>query len=560
MRLLKSNPHWIYFFIFLVLGGLFTWYLNKSFAKSEMEAQAIRLENQHARTLAKFESSIINFAGLVSGMRSFVNLSDELPSADEFQQFVKNQYEDINSSDSIVVSFIDTHHVFKQSFTRGTMNPANLVGTSLATIRSDEKIKMFNKILEQDSLQVFPPLNLLEGWVGLPINFRVYRENEVLGYVAALVDFKSITNTIYTDAGADDFIFHFAIKDGADFDRERVYDNTHVYNSKLDSLYYKKFVTDQTHFLYSTVRSYGFDFTIGTAYKNPKLLKTGFSSVLLLWFFTFVLLAGVVTRQFGIYKKLNLKLAKANKALVDQKLEVKTRNEELKQLNETQHKFFSIIGHDIKQPLNAIEGLLYLLEGEEIRNPGLVPIVQNLKESTHNTVGLLNNLLRWALSQTGGVIFHKTRIEINKSIMNATSYMKQLAQEKQLNVVHEHYNDIEFHGDKDMIDTILRNLLSNAIKFSHIGGEILFRSVTIDERLHISIQDHGVGMDSDAVDALFTLKNQMSTTGTKGEKGTGLGLVLCEDFAKQHNGYIEVESTLNQGSTFTVILPLDERN
>ncbi|MEL6811509.1 MAG: HAMP domain-containing sensor histidine kinase [Bacteroidota bacterium] len=560
MDKLRQHNHWLLFAMFLLIGGVFIFFLNENFKQKELEARQIRLEYHHNRTLAEFANSIDKFAGLVAGMRSYVNLSSELPTAAEFQQFVKNQFDDIKSKDPVVVSLIDTSHVFLQSFTRDEMNPAGLVGRSVSSLRSERKIKMLDQLMQQDSLQMFPPINLVEGWIGLPINFRVERDGTTLGYVAAIINFKSIMDDIYMDNEVNDLIFHFSTEEGYDFDRERTYNNTKVYNVKEDSEYYKNFTTDTSEFVYSNATFYGFNVRIGSAFKNPAMVNTGLSSVLLLWYLTFAFLAFIVTFQAHRSKKLNARLVKTNVILEGRRKEIKNQNRELKNLSKTQNKFFSIIGHDLKQPLNAVEGLLHLLEHEDIKDPDLMVIIDRLKESTGNTVDLLNNLLRWAMSQTGDIQYKEGKINLNELLFSITQASIHQADEKDISLTFTMEERIFYHGDRDMLETIVRNLVSNAIKFTDSKGEIKVSASSKDGFLSIKVTDNGVGMNPEELKSLFVVGEQISTEGTAGETGTGLGLILCQDFARHHGGNVEVSSQPKVGTEFTVLLPMKEND
>ena len=552
----KNRSHWIKFGV-IILGVLFfIFFLDTKFKENEKIARAERLESVHNHMLNQFSFSIDNFAGLVSGMNSFVNLSKELPSAEEFQEFVRIQFRDINRQDSIVVSFIDTAHVFKFSFTPNQMDPANLIGKKVASIRDDKEIKNLNRLLTKDGLHLFPAINLVEGWPGLPLNFRVYRDGKVLGYVAPIIDFKSIIQPIYDDIEYDEFVFLFKNEDGQDFDRQQVYDGTKVYNTSKDTEYYKNFHIDTNNFLISKKTYFGYSLTLGTAYKDEFKPDNKFYIILWTSYFAFVILGLVITLQVDRYKRLNDKLAFTNNLLEERQIKINQQNKELIQLNKTKDKFFSIIGHDIKQPLNAIEGLLHLLEDSEIQDPDLKEILVNLNQATGNTVDLLNNLLRWALSQTGEINFNPTNLNLTQLINESLKILKFQADLKQIIIKDSVVENIIFYCDGDMIQTVVRNLVSNAIKYSNEGGIVEVILLKEKTELVLKIKDYGVGMSQKQIDSLFKLENLTSTLGTKGEMGTGLGLQLAKDFVKKHQGIIIVESSIGNGTTFIVKLPL----
>ena len=472
MNSIKKYSHWLFLLLFLLIGGFFFYFILHYFEQNEIEARRLKLENQHSRSIAQFTSSVDKFAGLVSGMRSYMNLSPELPSAVDFQHFVRNQYNDLQLQDSIVVSFVDTSHVFRQSFTKTAMDPANLVGQSVATLRNKYEIQRLNNLMLHDSLRMFPPLNLVEGWVGLPLDFRVHRNNKTIGYVAPIVSLKSILNDIYDDDENEEFLFHFSTQDGFYFDREQVYDNISVTNKNTDSEYYKNFDVEPSHFLYSTNAYYGLEITIGTAYKNLYTGNVGFKGLLLFFYLNIALLAFIVIWQVHRFRKLNFKLYERNKLLRLNRKEINNKNEELQKLNNTQNKFFSIIGHDMKQPLNAIEGLLSLLHAEEINDPDLVEIVKGLTKSTKNTTSLLNNLLRWSRSQTGDIKYAPVQLDLNSVLKDVLETLYFQTKEKSIRIIDKTSGEMQYRGDKDMLKTIFRNLLSNAVKFTNLGGTI----------------------------------------------------------------------------------------
>ncbi|GER58889.1 hypothetical protein ULMA_09970 [Patiriisocius marinus] len=555
MNFFKKNSHWLLLTIFLVIVGFFFFYLHSESKQNELEARLLKLENQHNRSIDKLTSSIDKFAGLVAGMRSYMNMSTELPSTENFQNFVKNQYSDLKLDDSIVVSYVNTSHVFMQSFTRNTIDPVNLVGQSVKDFRTKEKMKNLDELMTHDALSMFPPLNLLEGWVGLPMNFRVHRKGVTVGYVAPIISFKAILDDIYKEDLDNEFVFRFITEEGFDFDREIAHNNTTVYTTKSDTEYYKNYDIDTSQFLYTTKNFYGFDLTIGTAYKFPLEENTAYSSLLFLWYFTISLLAIIITWQVNRFKKLNVMLYNNNMLLLQNKEEISDKNNELQKLNITQTKFFSIIGHDIKQPLNGIEGLLSLLKYEKIDDPDLAEIIRSLEKSTNNTTNLLNNLLRWARSQTGDIQYVPTSLNLSVILEEVIETAHSQAKEKQITIIYEPQLELRYIGDRDMLSTIFRNLISNAIKFTNLGGTIEIETQKVGNTIEITVNDSGIGMSAEEVDSLFKLDTQITTVGTSGETGTGLGLILCHMFVKNHDGHILVNSEPEVGTQFTIVLP-----
>lgn len=229
----------------------------------------------------------------------------------------------------------------------------------------------------------------------------------------------------------------------------------------------------------------------------------------------------------------------------------------LKELNASKDKFFSIIAHDLRSPFNAIMGFSDLIV-EQIKQKeyeGLEEMAEVVLKSATFAMDLLTNLLEWSRSQTGRLVFEPAFIEIIGLINENVSLLKSAADQKNIRIVTQMPNVAPVLADKAMINTVLRNLISNAIKFTNEGGEIIITCRSLPEKVLISVQDNGVGIDPNDLPKLFKIDQNFTTYGTKREKGTGLGLILCKEFVEKHKGKIWVESAPGKGSVFTFNLP-----
>ncbi len=232
--------------------------------------------------------------------------------------------------------------------------------------------------------------------------------------------------------------------------------------------------------------------------------------------------------------------------------------EELKQLNDTKDKFFSIIAHDLKSPFQGFIGITELLS-DDINNFSLSELsnlIKELHENAKNLYRLLENLLVWARTQQGIISYNPAEISLNEIVSRNIRLIIQRSEQKKINIVNNVFAGQTVYADKEMLDTILRNLLSNALKFTKIGGSISVSSKIIDNMVEISILDNGVGMNEALVESLFKINKKVGRPGTEGEKSTGLGLLLCREFVEKHSGRIKVESKENLGSTFSFTLPI----
>ncbi len=283
---------------------------------------------------------------------------------------------------------------------------------------------------------------------------------------------------------------------------------------------------------------------------------------------SFLLFIFILTTLLTIKSALKLKKETINQLKISVKNKTKKLNEslifnkkiteELHELNISKDLFFSIIAHDLKGPFNSLIGFSTLLLEDPVinENEELKESVQIIKNSSQNTFELLQNLLKWAQIQKGGLPFNREKIKISDVIYNVLKVLSYQSIQKKIEIKTVIADpDLMVYADKDMLNTILRNLISNAIKYSYKNGTIEITCEKINNVVNISVSDNGAGISKKSVTKLFNYKYAQKTTGTNGEKGTGLGLILSKDFIQKHNGTIWVESELDKGSRFTFTLP-----
>jgi signal transduction histidine kinase len=229
---------------------------------------------------------------------------------------------------------------------------------------------------------------------------------------------------------------------------------------------------------------------------------------------------------------------------------------ELRELNATKDKFFSIIAHDLKSPFNSILGFSEMLK-DEARDLDIDSIVEYagiINSSVLHTFGLLENLLDWARMQQGRIPFEPQKILLN-SIVNAEfEGLKNSADQKNIELNNYINQNLIITADENMISTVLRNLVSNAIKFAPNGGVVKVEASVEDDNVKISVSDTGIGIKPETIRKLFKIETSFTTRGTENEKGTGLGLLLCKEFIEKHGGKVWVESAVGKGSCFNFTL------
>ncbi len=229
----------------------------------------------------------------------------------------------------------------------------------------------------------------------------------------------------------------------------------------------------------------------------------------------------------------------------------------LKELNATKDKFFSIIAHDLKDPFNVILGFSEMLKNEA-RNLDIDLIVEYsgiINTSARQTFRLLENLLDWAKMQQDHIQFEPTTFLFNTLIKNEIENLKHNADQKDITLVNHTNQDIFITADEKMLSTVLRNLISNAIKFTFKNGEVDIEAKIKNKQVNVSVADTGIGMKKEIIEKLFKIENSFTTRGTENEKGSGLGLLLCKEFVEKNGGIIWVESESGKGSKFQFSIP-----
>lgn len=261
------------------------------------------------------------------------------------------------------------------------------------------------------------------------------------------------------------------------------------------------------------------------------------------------LMATKIDHDFMQLEQNNLQLQDAN-----ERLRINETN--LQNANELKDKFLSIISHDMRGPLVNIVGFMQLFQEntESFSMEELIAVSGNLSRNVKQVVDMLDGLLLWSRSQSGEMKPDFRMIDASEVIKSTITVLSQSAGAKDITIYHE-LEPAMVLADENMLAFIVRNLLSNAIKFSRRHGNISISLHTTDQQQCISITDEGVGMDESTLSKLFIKDQNISTAGTEKEKGIGLGLLLCNDFAKNNGGCIKVNSERDKGTTVQVCLP-----
>jgi signal transduction histidine kinase/Tfp pilus assembly protein PilF len=280
--------------------------------------------------------------------------------------------------------------------------------------------------------------------------------------------------------------------------------------------------------------------------QNYLILSISFGLIVLIIFIFYLLASRKRTKQ--LIEKLEV-----------QNTEIRKQSHELQDLNATKDKLFSIIAHDLRNPMATVIGFTDLLKQDfkSFDDNIKLEYVGYINEGANKTFKLLENLLTWSRTQMGEIKYNPEKVDIEKTASEIIDLSKEIAGNKNIKLKPLLVDDNLVVADKQMLTTILLNLVNNAIKFTPENGEVNITSEQVSEgKLKVCVKDTGVGISKENIQKLFRIDQSYSTTGTKKETGTGLGLIIVNEFIEKHNSKIEVESEPGIGSCFSFILQL----
>ncbi|HOP49697.1 MAG TPA: ATP-binding protein [Ignavibacteriales bacterium] len=260
-------------------------------------------------------------------------------------------------------------------------------------------------------------------------------------------------------------------------------------------------------------------------------------------------------------------ISKFKKQILTQKSVIIELENKIDDLNNTyeenlkaKDKYLSIIAHDLKNPISAIKNISEVMinQNQRFSEREIYDNLHLIKNTSNSLFNLLMDLLDWARANTGQIELHPAIINVETLVNDVLNYLSLQANNKHISIIVDIEDNLHIYADYNTINTVLRNIISNAIKFTPIGGKIIIKCKSDMHNSIISITDTGIGIPEEKIPKLFEFEKNRSTTGTSGETGTGLGLILCKDFVEKNNGTISVQSELNKGTTFTITLPTNK--
>jgi signal transduction histidine kinase len=235
---------------------------------------------------------------------------------------------------------------------------------------------------------------------------------------------------------------------------------------------------------------------------------------------------------------------------------VQERTNEFVKANRIKDRLLSIISHDIKSPLNALKSMIGLFTKKRVTQDEFTDLIQMLESELSKTTLLVENILSWTTEQLKGVVVKKEKFDLLQLLELNIQLFQSALEKKQISICHDLINNLQIVTDQSILNTVIRNLLSNAIKFTPSNGKISIEVLSDQTRLLLAIQDNGVGMDEITLKSLVDPKNSIIGTGTANERGTGLGIMLCQELLHRLNGELKIESQVSKGSKFLIAIPI----
>lgn len=283
-------------------------------------------------------------------------------------------------------------------------------------------------------------------------------------------------------------------------------------------------------------------------YYHPEIIRVSYSDRKALFVdIAFTYGTGILVSFFSIFY--------LKEAYNEEKKSADQKTIELTQLNEEKLKLFSIISHDLQAPLSSLHSYVRLVANDRFNSDERKQVERGLANALHGTQEMLSNMLVWSQNQLGGAHITLMPHTIQEVLMPVVDIQKIYAYQKGIVLETSIDGSLKVLVDRDMLQLIVRNLINNAIKFTPPDGYIRVSVTQYGALCQITVEDNGIGIPIEQQDALFSLKTR-STYGTNNERGIGLGLFLCKEYAQAQNGSISFESELGKGTRFYLRLPL----
>lgn len=301
--------------------------------------------------------------------------------------------------------------------------------------------------------------------------------------------------------------------------------------------------------------------------RKIKQIQVAISFIIFLIIFIYViyLFYRMKIRDNKKLKEYNDQIEKQNEKLTEMNNNFDQVNKKLQQSrheliisNNSKNRFFSVLAHDLQSPFHNLMGSSYLLseQYDKLDSEERKKMASNIHESSFSVNRLLENLLEWSRTQTNDIRFQPQKVDVKEIVKSSLSVLLKSAYHKSITIDNQIKDSVIISADPTMMETIFRNLVNNSIKFTNKGGKIVISARFEDHQLISTVEDNGVGIEKSDLRKIFRIDSKLKTKGTYNEKGTGLGLVICHEFIKYHDGKIWATSKPGIGSKFIFSIPV----
>ncbi len=511
-------------FIGLAIGAIVLQILLNSFYQSEDQQHRDRLTKTQSDAVLRVETGVNIYSTVISSLRAYIENSEDFPTELQLQRFLHDLVRDINFKDSIVVSWVDTNQIFKYVVTPNQIDPARLKGINVTSFRPDFEIKKLNALMRRDTISLFSPINLREGWAGFPFNFAAKnKKGEVLGYIAPVLNVKYLLDYTYKGGHDSLFVHRFSFGDNVEFDREVVYDGTLIHNKNRDPENYKNYHLKENDYIYTDLNLYGLKLKIGSAYKYPVKSKGYLGIFTYLWFILLCVFSFITLTQYLKNNRLNALLKSANKVVAHKNKQLEINLQKIQILIKEIH-------HRVKNNMQIISSLLNMQRNDP-KNESAAAAFDESKRRIQSMA-----LVHQKLYETENLSHIKVKEYIEQLVDSVESTLTEnsLTHEKKINVSF----DLVFNIDTMIpLGLILNELITNTFKYAfqpEKKNTLEISLVLKDDLYELIYSDNGPGIPPH-----IDIKNS----------GT-LGLELIHVLTDQLEGTIEYQ--YNERSFFII--------
>lgn len=483
--------------IIALLGGLVIF--NRLLDQQQQNAyQKIQqnLDRAHEETVMRFNSGAKIYGTIVSSMASFLESSKEFPTELEFQSFVKSVLDDIDFKDSVAVSWVDTNQIFQYSFTPYMIDPANLKGLDVKTLRPKEEIERLEALMKTKGIELFDPIVLREGWTGFPFNFPIYdKQNRNIGYVAPIIDVHYLME--YVNKSDDLFNYKIVTGNGIVVTQDTLFKQT----EPIEATTANSQISEKS----TTLNIFGLDVTIHTAYKEVPKVKTGWLWLVYGWYFLVIVTIVITVLQFYQNGELNRKLKDANQ-------KEKVKNEKLEKAIDKNDMIMKEIHHRIKNNLQIMSSLMNLQKNISLNEETIAALEANQ-----------SRILSMAM------VHHQLYTQPEVETVNVKEYVEKFVDQVMDTVCTDCVPDIQLDTHVDLhlhldrilpLGLILNELITNSCKYAHLEDEgwVKIKLNHKDSEVRLVYSDSGPGIPDDldlktnksiGMELIYMLVNQL---------------------------------------------------